>query len=99
MTREQPGVISTDSERESFLNADSVLKVKDKVNRLTNYIAVEISYTGQERDSQRALRNAGFLSQFTGRPAHAAVASVKNDEAVQTQVAKPESTEGTRGGW
>ena len=88
MTREQPEVISTDNERESFLNADLVLKVKDKVNSLTNYVAVEVSYTGQERDAERALRNAGFLNQFTGRPAYAAVASVKNDEAVQSQIDK-----------
>lgn len=90
MTRELPDVIPNDSERESFLNADLVLKVKDKVNMLTNYIAVEISYTGQERDSQRALRNAGFLSQFTGRPAHAAVASVKNDAAMQAHIENAE---------
>ena len=90
MTRELPEVIPNDSERESFLNADLVLKVKDKVNMLTNYIAVEISYTGQERDSQRALRNAGFLRQFTGRPARAAVASVKNDVVTQAYIESAE---------
>ncbi len=52
MTRELPEVIPNDNERESFLNADLVLKVKDQVNMLTNYIAVEISYTGQARDSR-----------------------------------------------
>ena len=75
MTREQPEVISDSGERESFLNADLVLKVKDKDNQLTNYIAVEISYTGHQRDTERALRNSGYLHQFTGRPAHAAIAS------------------------
>ena len=86
MTRELPNVIPTNSERESFLNADLVLKVKEKINSLTNYVAIEVSYTGQARDSQRALRNAGFLREFTGRPAHGAVASVRNDPPTQTQI-------------
>ena len=86
MTRELPGVISSSGDRESFLNADLVLKVKDKDERLTNYLAVEISYTGQQRDVDRALRNAGFLQQFTGRPAHAAVASVEIDEVTRAEV-------------
>ena len=86
LVREVPGVITSDNERESFLNADLVLKVKDKADILTNYIAMEISYTGQDRDSRRAIRNAGFLSQFTGRPAYAAIASVKNDATTQAQI-------------
>lgn len=68
MVREVPSVITNDSEHESFLNADIILKVKDKTDVLTNYITVEISYTGQDRDSKRAIRNAGLLNQFTGRP-------------------------------
>jgi hypothetical protein len=86
MTRELPGVIPSTGDRESFLNADLVLKVKDKDERLTNYLAVEISYTGQQRDADRAKRNAGFLQQFTGRPARAAVASVEMDDATQSEV-------------
>lgn len=86
MTRELPEVISSPGERESFLNADLVLKVKDKDEKLTNYLAVEISYTGQQRDVDRAIRNARFLQRFTGRPAHAAIASVEIDETTRAEV-------------
>ena len=86
MTRELPEVIPSTGDRESFLNADLVLKVKDKDEKLTNYLAVEISYTGQQRDADRAKRNASFLQRFTGRPAHAAVASVEIDDSTQIEV-------------
>lgn len=86
MTREQPDVITSSADRESFLNADLVLKVRDKDDQLTNYLAVEISYTGQEHDANRAIRNARFVHSFTGRPSYAAVASVEIDEATQKQV-------------
>ena len=46
------------------------------------YVAVEASYTGGRRDTDRAVRNANFLTQFTGRPARAAVASVRNTEEI-----------------
>ena len=86
MTRELPDVIPSTGDRESFLNADLVLKVKDKDEKLTNYLAVEISYTGQQRDVARAIRNAGYLQRFTGRPAYAAVASVEIDGATQMEL-------------
>ncbi len=46
------------------------------------YLAVEISFTADHRDSDRAIRNAVMLEQFTGSPARAVVASVKNDDHV-----------------
>ena len=46
------------------------------------YLAVEISFTADHRDSDRAIRNAAMLEQFTGSPARAVVASVKNDDHV-----------------
>ena len=66
----------------SFYRADLVLEVADG-NDASHYIAVEVSYTADERDTGRALRNAGYLARFTGRPAHAAVASVRNDHRIQ----------------
>ena len=66
----------------SFYRADLVLEVADG-NDASHYIAVEVSYTADERDTGRALRNAGYLARFTGRPAHAAVASVRNDNRIQ----------------
>ena len=66
----------------SFYRADLVLEVVDG-NDAIHYIAVEVSYTADERDTGRALRNAGYLARFTGRPAHAAIASVRNDHRIQ----------------
>ena len=52
------------------------------------YLAVEISFTADQRDSDRAIRNAAMLEQFTGSPAKAVVASVKNDDHVSGQIDK-----------
>ena len=51
----------------SFYRADLVLEVADG-NDAIHYIAVEVSYTADERDTGRALRNAGYLGPFH-RPA------------------------------
>ena len=66
----------------SFRRADLVMAAADG-DGATHYIAMEISYTADERDTGRALRNAGFLARFTGCPAHAAIASVRNDDRIQ----------------
>ena len=85
MVRENPGIDVPRNELRSFAKADLVIKAKDG-SRLTNYIAVEISYTADQRDTERATRNADLLTRFTGRPAHAVIASVKNDHAVSRLV-------------
>ena len=69
------------SERKSFREADLVIEATDGSSVL--YIALEISFTSDSRDTDRALRNARLLAQFTGRPARPAIASVRNDRAVQ----------------
>ena len=46
------------------------------------YVAVEISFTANGRDTKRALRNAGFLTRFTGRRAYAVIASVQIDDRI-----------------
>ncbi len=65
------------SELKSFRDADVVIEAE--FDGSTQYIAVEASYTADRRDTDRALRNASFLTRFTGVPAHAAVVSVRND--------------------
>ena len=60
----------------SFRTADLVVEARDESG--TVYIAMEASYTADLRDSGRALRNARLLTEFTGQPAIAAVASVRN---------------------
>jgi hypothetical protein len=47
------------------------------------YIAVEISFTANGRDTTRAIRNAEFLKRFTGKPAYAAVAGLYRDDRIQ----------------
>ena len=69
----------------SFTRADLVLVVSDdEGNR--QFIAVEISYTADRRDTDRAQRNAEYLTRFTGRPAHAVVASARNDHGIQSLI-------------
>ncbi len=70
----------------SFRNADLVVEVTDGTG--TRYIAMEVSFTADIRDCDRAVRNARLIESFTGKPAQAAVASVRNDreaaEAVES---------------
>jgi hypothetical protein len=73
----------------SFRRADLVMEVTDE-DGAAHYVAVEVSYTADDRDTGRTIRNADFLARFTGRPAHAAVASVRNTEQVQSAVARGE---------
>ena len=72
-------------DRQSFFRADLVVEARD-ADGSACYVAVEASYTADRRDSDRALRNAGYLTRCTGRPAHAVVASLRNDRDVQALV-------------
>ena len=47
-----------------------------------SYIVAEISWTAAERDTDRAIRNAGYVALFTDRTAYAAVASVHVDKEI-----------------
>ena len=70
----------------SFRNADLVIEATDGTD--TRYIAMEVSFTADLRDCNRAIRNARLIESFTGKPAQATVASVRNDreatEAVES---------------
>ena len=69
----------------SFRSADLVIEATD-ANGETHYIAMEISYTGDARDTRRAIRNAGLLTRFTGHPAQAAIASIHNVNEIQDTI-------------
>ena len=71
--------------RLSFYRADLMLQAMD-ADGATHYVTVEASYTADQRDANRALRNAGYLQRCTGCPAHAVIASIKNDREVQLLV-------------
>ena len=69
-------------ELRSFRRADLVMEATGS-NGATCYIAVEISFTVNGRDTTRAVRNAEFLTRFTGKPAYSAVAGLRRDDRIQ----------------
>ena len=72
-------------DRQSFFRADLVVEATDSDSAM-HYIAVEASYTADQRDTSRAQRNAALLTRFTGHPAHAAIASVRNVREIQSLI-------------
>ena len=68
--------------RRSFYLADLVGKVIDQHGNEI-FLAAEASYTADSRDTDRAIRNAEFLTRFTGARAVPVVASRSNDHQVQ----------------
>ena len=78
--------ISRDDLR-SFYRADLIMEVAAEDNDNDNhYVAMEASYTADQRDSERVARNVRFLTQFTGQMAHPVIASLHNDREVQQLV-------------
>ena len=75
----------TPGTRRSFYVADLVARVHDQ-DRNELIIAVEASYTADERDTRRAIRNAELIHRFTGVDTVPVVASLENDHAVQELV-------------
>ena len=65
----------------SFRNADMVIEGTDETG--PSYIVIEVSYTADTRDTDRAIRNAGLITRFTGRPAQPVIASIRNDHRVE----------------
>lgn len=73
------------NELRSFRRADLVLEATDRAGE-TCYLAVEVSFTANGRDTTRAVRNAGFLSRFTGRRCRAVVAGLHQDRRIQASI-------------
>ena len=84
IARELAGADITTGDRRSFRDADLIIEGADGAE--TVYVAVEISYTADRRDSDRAERNARYLAQHKGCTAHAAVASVRNARELQSLI-------------
>ena len=68
----------------SLRQADLVIEASENGEMV--YVAVEISYTADQRDTDRVMRNAAFLRRLTGCEAKSVVASVKNDHHVSQQI-------------
>ena len=84
LARELDDTDVTTGDRRSFRDADLIIEASD--GNETVYAAVEVSYTADRRDSDRAGRNARYLARLRRCPAHAVVASVRNDHALQELV-------------
>ena len=69
----------------SFRRADIVMEAVDAAGAPC-YVAVEVSYTVNGRDTTRAIRNADMLTRFTGKPARAVVAGLQIDDRVRSDV-------------
>ena len=69
----------------SFRRADLIMEVTDGEGD-TCYVAVEISFTANGRDTSRAVRNAGFLTSFTGKRSVAAVAGLRRDDRIDESI-------------
>ena len=72
----------------SFRNADLVIEAT--YGTTTRFITMEISYTADQRDCSRAIRNAELITRFTGETALAVIASVRNDQAAAAAVGSGE---------
>ena len=70
---------------QSFREADLVIEARDAQGE-TCYVAVEISFTVNGRDTERAIRNAELLTRFTGKAARAAVAGERMDDRVRERL-------------
>ena len=62
--------------------ADLIMEATYAAGEL-NYIAAEVSFTADTRDTRRAIRNAAYLTGFTGRPAYAVVVAMRIDREIQ----------------
>ncbi len=66
----------------SFHRADLIMEATDQQG-VPCYIAVEISFTANGRDTARAIRNADFLTRLTNKRAYAAVAGLRHDDQIR----------------
>ena len=71
--------------RYSFIEADAIIEAVDPAGQ-THYVALEASFTADERDTDRAIRNAGYLTLFTGWPAHAVIAAQRIDRRITATI-------------
>ena len=69
----------------SFRRADLIMEATDEAGA-SCYVAVEISFTANGRDTTRALRNAEFLTRFTGRRACAVVSGLRRDDRISDSI-------------
>ncbi len=70
------------SDLRSFRVADLIMEATAQDGEIC-YVAVEISYTANGRDTSRAIRNAEFLTRFTGKRSFAVVSGLHQDDRIR----------------
>ena len=68
----------------SFARADIIFLAER--NGEERYVPVEVSYTADQRDTDRAIRNAEYLPRLTGVPAFPSVACINIDNKIQSLI-------------
>ncbi|MCY4652376.1 MAG: hypothetical protein OXC95_04340 [Dehalococcoidia bacterium] len=66
----------------SFRRADLIMEVSDLQGEVA-YIAAEVSFTADERDTSRAIRNAEYMTKLTGKEARAAIVGLRRDNRIE----------------
>ena len=69
----------------SFRVADLIMEARAEDGEIC-YVAVEISYTANGRDTRRAIRNAEFMTRFTGKRSFAVVSGPHRDDRIQDSI-------------
>ena len=75
----------------SFQHADLILYVSDGQGS-PRYLAIEASFTVDGRDIDRAMRNADYLTQYTGLRADPVVAGVEVLSEAQARIDRGEAS-------
>ena len=86
LAREQDTADIPRSDLDSFYVADLIMEAADDDGQLY-YVAVEASFTADERDTRRAIRNAGYMTRFTGQPSRTVIVALRTDNRVSEQIA------------
>ena len=73
------------NELRSFRAADLILEARTGEGEAC-YVAAEVSFTVNGRDTSRAIRNADFLSRFTGKRSYPAVVGAHRDDRVREAI-------------
>ena len=73
------------SDLRSFCVADLIMEAQ-AVDGTICYVAVKTSYTANGRDTRRAIRNAEFMTRFTGKRAFAVVSGLHLDDRIQDSI-------------
>ncbi len=70
----------------SYRGADIIAEALEADDDAPCYVVVEASYTANGRETTRAIRSAGLLSRFSGKPAYPIIAGVRVDNETREAI-------------